>query len=79
MRRFVELGDTIFTVRATKPNLLGELVYTAIGNSPATTYFRIEEDSGEVKVAANLTRDQSTQYQVRPVVRVHTIPGIANS
>lgn len=53
----------MFTVQATGPNLLGELVYSTVGNSPAPTYFSVNGE-GAVTVATNLTRDNTAQYEV---------------
>lgn len=64
------LGAEVFTVQATEPRVPGVLVYSTAGNSPAPTYFSVDNE-GAVKVSANLTRDSTAQYEVCPLHNVH--------
>lgn len=45
------------------PDLSSDIVYTVIGNSPAPTYFSID-NGGQVTVLTDLTRDNLIEYTV---------------
>ena len=57
------IGSRIFTVTATGPQDISDIVYSIVGASPAPTYFAIDVD-GRITVRTDLTQDNNKQYQV---------------
>ena len=61
------VDSTIYTVSASGPDLVGDLVYGVVGNSPAPSYFDVGND-GKVKVLTDLTQDNTNDYQVSLII-----------
>ncbi|KAL5018741.1 hypothetical protein ScPMuIL_004463 [Solemya velum] len=47
----------IETVRATRPNLLGQIVYEVVGNYPAQSFFRVDNTTGEIFISRDIRTD----------------------
>ena len=59
------IGTEFYTkVQANDPDIQGEMVYEAVGDVPAPSFFAIDRSTGAISVKANLKEDDDFEYIV---------------
>ena len=62
-----DLAVSLYRVTANDNDLLGDIVYTVLGDIPATSYFTVDSDTGVISATADLKLDTTLNY----VVSIH--------
>ncbi|XP_067672653.1 protocadherin Fat 4-like [Haliotis asinina] len=63
------VSSVVFTVTASKPNLVGAMVYELVGVYPAPSFFMVDTTSGDVSIKSDLKTDSAgtAQYDLKIV------------
>ena len=59
-----DVATSLYRVTANDNDLIGNIVYTVIGDIPAPSYFSVDSTSGAISARADLTLDTTLQYTV---------------